>query len=128
MLSTEISKEEKTRMGKLARMGRKRGIITAKAPPNTLKSTPLPGTIIKSYYVPFSEFQVKQMIKLGEAATAKYGTTGKLMYKGVPMSRLAVEIIPSITGSVGGMTKDARRAAKHDVARASIDSLKAMLA
>lgn len=74
-----------------------------------------------------SQFQLKQTIKLAEAATALYGTRGKLQYKGFNMPAVAVKVAPTIRGSVGGMTRADRARARHEATPASISSLKAIL-
>lgn len=75
-----------------------------------------------------SVYQLKQCIKLAEAATAEYGTRGKLSYKGFSMPAVAVKIAPKISGSVGGMTAADRAAARHGRTGASIAGLRAILA
>lgn len=76
-----------------------------------------------------SVFQLKQNIKLAEAATTLYGTKGKLPYKGFNMPAVAVKIAPSIKGSVGGKTRADRARERHEIATpASISQLKSLLA
>lgn len=75
-----------------------------------------------------SAYQLKQCIRLAEAATAEYGTRGKLFYKGFSMPAVAVKIAPKITGSVGGMTRADRARMKHEATGTSIAGLKAILA
>ena len=74
-----------------------------------------------------SAFQLKQNIKLAEAATAQFGTRGKLSYKGFNMPAVAVKIVPLISGSVGGMSRADRAKARHERTPASITSLKTLL-
>ena len=75
-----------------------------------------------------SVYQLKQCIRLAEAATEQYGTKGKLPYKGFNMPAVAVKIASKISGSVGGMTRADRSRARHEATSASISSLKALLA
>jgi hypothetical protein len=75
-----------------------------------------------------SLFQLRQCLKLAEAATAQYGTRGKLPYKGVSMPAVAVKIAPKITGSVGGMSRADRAKARHEATSARIDALRALIA
>lgn len=75
-----------------------------------------------------SPFQLKQDIRLAEAATAEYGTRGKLPYKGFSMPAVAVKIAPKISGSVGGMTRADRARMRHEATPTSIAGLRAILA
>lgn len=74
-----------------------------------------------------SVFQLKQCLKLAEAATALYGQRGKLPYKGVNMPAVAVRVVTSLRGSTGGMTRAQRAAAHHGVAATRIAVLRALI-
>jgi hypothetical protein len=76
-----------------------------------------------------SVYQLKQNIRLAEAAHAAYGTKGKMNYKGFNMPAIAVKIAPQISGSVGGKTPAERARIRHEeVTPRSIEALRAILA
>jgi hypothetical protein len=107
------------------------GLIVAKGPPWSRKEwilkTPPPWAGNSRN---LSGPQAKACIALGDAAFAAYGTTGKTHYKGVNMPSVAVKVatvVPKGEGIHGGKTQATRRKEAHDAARASIDSLRALV-
>lgn len=74
-----------------------------------------------------SVFQLKQCVKLARAATAKYGTKGKMSYKGVSMPAVAALVAKEIAGSVGGKTAADRARAAHEMASTRIAVLEALI-
>lgn len=74
-----------------------------------------------------SVYQLKQALKLAEAATGEYGKRGKLPYKGVAMPAVAVQVAAKIRGSVGGMKPAERARLRHEAAGTRIAVLRALL-
>lgn len=107
------------------------GLIVAKGPPWSRKpwilKTPPPWFRNRNA---LSAPQIKACLALSEAATAAFGTRGKIMYKGVSMPAVAVKVagvVPKGPGVHGGLSREERGRRQHEAASASIASLRALL-
>jgi hypothetical protein len=75
--------------------------------------------------------QLKAALALAKAATAAYGTRGKIRYKGVSMPAVAVKVATTVSKGArvhGGKTIADRASEAHATAAASIAALEALLA
>lgn len=107
------------------------GLLVCKAPPWAKKDFYLrsPPPWYKNRKN-LSDPQKKAAVALGEAAYAAYGKRGKRMYKGVNMPVVAVEVakaVPKGKKVHGGKTKKERAREAHEAAKASLDSLRALI-
>jgi len=78
-----------------------------------------------------SAAQLKACIALAEAASASYGTKGKVPYKGVSMPAIAVAVAGKVAKGAkvhGGLTRAERAERSHAAAGASIAGLRSILA
>lgn len=75
--------------------------------------------------------QIKACLALAEAATAAFGTRGKISYKGVSMPAVAVKVATTVAKGAtvhGGLSKDERARRQHEAASTSIAGLRSLLA
>lgn len=111
------------------------GMIFARAPSWTKEGKTVMGFILKrgppwlGDASKLSDPQLSACIALGELAFSAYGTSGFANYKGRRMPKIAADLAVQLSGkSYGGLSKEQRRTANHQMARASLDSLRALKA
>ena len=98
--------------------------ILVRGPPWTYKRPKFP--ILKRYNLPApmnpNTPLGKQQIKFAQVATssAVYGQTGKIVYKGISMPRVAYLIARGVAGSTGGKSREQRRTERHEAALARL--------
>lgn len=107
------------------------GLLVCKAPPWARKNfylrTPPPWYRNRAG---LSAPQLSACLALARAANAAYGKRGKVMYKGVNMPIVAVEVAKAVPKGAkvhGGLTRAERAERRHSMASASIAGLEGLL-
>jgi len=108
------------------------GLLVCKAPPWSRK--PLYLRSPPPWYrnrAGLSAPQLSACLALARAATGAFGKRGKVMYKGVNMPIVAVEVAKAVPKGAkvhGGLTREERARRRHDMASTSIAGLESLLA
>jgi len=93
------------------------GCVVAIPPPWTKGAKAARGYIFKKYHFPSAPAQKRQQLKLAEAATS-------LFNQNLSRTAFLASITPRLGGSTGGLSREARRAARHAMAQGTISRLR----